>query len=100
MKNDTQISIENDAHVDAHDQVREFASTLLAQVADPQKIAEALAYIAVEMSLQLAENKLCVMPILMNSMSQAAYAYELEKEKQNNGEVQPDGCEQPNVILH
>ena len=100
MEKDSPIEIEDVAHVNARDQVREFVTNLLHQGLGPQKIAEAMAYSAVEMSLQLADNKLCVVPILMASMSQAANAYAAYQAGQKNAEIQVDLCEATNATFH
>jgi hypothetical protein len=102
MEKDSQIGLEEAAQASAHDQVREFVTSLLEQGMAPQQIAEELTYTAVEMSLQLVENKICVVPILMNSMSRAAQAYATYQEGKSNTdiEIEVDFCEIPNTTFH
>jgi len=102
MEKDSQIGLEEAAQASAHDQVSEFVTSLLEQGMAPQQIAEELTYTAVEMSLQLVENKICVVPILMNSMSRAAHAYvTYQKGKSNTDiEIEVDFCEIPNTTFH
>ena len=104
MEKDSQIGLEEAAQASAHDQVREFVTSLLEQGMAPQQIAEELTYTAVEMSLQLVENKICVVPILMNSMSQAAHAYAIDQDGQSNAvpnpEIEVGLCEATNITFH
>jgi hypothetical protein len=100
MEKDSQIELEDVAQATVHDQVREFMTNLLQQGIGPQQIAEALTYSAVEMSLQLADNKLCVVPILMGSMSQAAHAYATHQSEQNKAEIVVDLCDLKNATFH
>jgi hypothetical protein len=100
MKKDSQIELEDVAQATARDQVREFVTNLLKQGLSPQQIAEAMTYSAVEMSLQLADNKLCVVPILMISMSQAAHAYAAYQAEQKNAEIEVDLSETTNETFH
>ena len=100
MEKDSQIELEDDAQATARDQVREFVTSLLQQGLGPQQIAEAMTYSAVEMSLQLAGNKLCVVPILMISMSQAAHAYAAYQAEQSNAEIEVDLSETTNETFH
>jgi hypothetical protein len=100
MEKDSQIELEEVAQATARDQVREFVTSLLQQGLGPQQIAEAMTYSAVEMSLQLAGNKLCVVPILLDSMSQAAHAYAAYAAEQQNAEIEVDLCEATNATFH
>ena len=100
MDKGSQVELEDGAQSAARDQVREFISGLLQQGMNPQRVAEELSYTAVEMSLQLADNKLCVMPILMSSMAQAAQAFGAYQADQKNVEVQVDPCEATNATFH
>ena len=100
MEKDSQIELEDVAQTTARDQVREFVTSLLQQGLGPQQIAEAMTYSAVEMSLQLAGNKLCVVPILLDSMSQAAHAHAAYVAEQNNSEIEVDLCEATNATFH
>lgn len=90
MEKDSQIGLEEVAQANPRDQVREFVTSLLEQGMPPQQIAEELTYSAVEMSLQLAENKLSVVPILMNSMTRAAHAYAIDHGGQSNAAPNPE----------
>lgn len=100
MEKDAPIEIEDVAHVTARDQVREFVTNLLQQGLGPQQIAEEMTYSAVEMSLQLADNKICVVPILMASMSQAANAYAASQAEQKNAEIEIDLRAATNATFH
>ncbi len=100
MEKDSQVELENVAQATARDQVREFVTSLLQQGLGPQQIAEAMTYSAVEMSLQLAGNKLCVVPILLDSMSQAAHAHAAYEAEQQNAEIEVDLCEVSNATFH
>lgn len=100
MEKNSQIELEDVAQATVHDQVREFMTNLLQQGIGPQQIAEALTYSAVEMSLQLAGNKLCVVPILMGSMSSAAQAYVAHQSEQSKAEIEVDLCELENATFH
>ena len=100
MEKDSQIELEDAAQAIARDQVREFVANLLLQGLSPQQISELMTYSAVEMSLQLADNKLCVVPILMESMSQAARDYAIFQAAQSNAEIQVDLCEKTNATFH
>ena len=75
-------------------------TNLLQQGIGPQQIAEALTYSAVEMSLQLADNKLCVVPILMDSMSRATRTYLAYQAEQNNAEIRGYLTEATNSTFH
>ena len=104
MEKDSRIGLEKVALANARDQVREFVTSLLEQGMVPQQIAEEMTYSAVEMSLQLAENKLCVVPILMNSMTRAAHAYAIDQDGQSNPapdpEIEVGICEATNITFH
>lgn len=100
MDKNSQVELEDVVQTAARDQVREFVTNLLQQGLSPQQIAEEMTYSAVEMSLQLADNKLCVVPILMASMSQAANAYAAYLAGQKNAEIQVDLCEATNATFH
>lgn len=100
MDKDSQVELEDVVQTAARDQVREFVTSLLQQGMNPQQVAEELTYTAVEMSLQLANNKLCVMPILMSSMSQAAQAFGAYQAEQKNAEIQIDPCDATNATFH
>jgi hypothetical protein len=100
MEKDSQIELEDAAQAIARDQVREFVANLLLQGLSPQQISESMTYSAVEMSLQLADNKLCVVPILMESMSQAARDYAIFQATQSNAEIQVDLCEKTKATFH
>ena len=56
--------------------VRDLAVDLLEQETRAQEVSEALVFIAVEMSLHIADNKVRVLPILLQAMVDAARANE------------------------
>ena len=100
MEKDSHVELEDVAQTTTRDQVREFITSLLQQGMNPQQVAEELTFTAVEMSLQLAGNKLCVVPILLNSMSQAAHAHAAYEAEQKNAEIEVDLCEATNATFH
>ncbi len=100
MEKNSLVDLDDVAQATARDQVRKFVTNLLQQGLGPQQIAEAMTYSAVEMSLQLAGNKLCVVPILLDSMSQAAHAHAAYVAEQNNSEIEVDLCEATNATFH
>lgn len=100
MQKNSRIVLEDVAEATTRDLVREFINSLLKQGMDPQKVAEELTYTAVEMSLQLAGNKLCVVPILMTSMSQAAHDFSTYQAEQQNSKIEEVLCEATNVTFH
>jgi hypothetical protein len=104
MEKDSRVGLEEVAQANARDQVREFVTSLLEQGMVPQQIAEEMTYSAVEMSLQLAENKLSVVPILMNSMTRAAHAYAIDQDGQSKAVPNPDIevglCVATNITYH
>lgn len=100
MGKNSQIELEGVANATTHDQVREFMTNLLQQGIGPQQIAEALTYSAVEMSLQLADNKLFVLPILMDSMFQAAHAHAAHQSEHSKAEIVVDLCNFKNATFH
>jgi hypothetical protein len=100
MDKNSQVELEDVVQTAARDQVREFVTNLLQQGLSPQQIAEEMTYSAVEMSLQLADNKLCVVPILMASMSSAAQTYVAHQSEQSKAEIEVDLCELKNATFH
>ena len=100
MGKNTPQDFEGTAQASPRDQVRDLVSNLLQHGKAPQEIAEMLTYTAVEMSLHLAENKLCVLPILMSSMTQAAHAYAVHLAEQNKAELEVELCESTNATFH
>jgi hypothetical protein len=100
MKNRTETNIQGQTESTTFEQVREFVTGLLQQGNSPQEVAQSLTYTAVEMSLQLAENKLSVLPILMDSMARAAHAYEASNEQQIDHEVMFESCDLQNATIH
>ena len=100
MKNITETDIQGQTESTTFEQVREFVTGLLQQGITPQEVAQSLTYTAVEMSLQLAENKLSVVPILMDSMTRAAHAYETYNEQQSDDEVALESCDLLNATIH
>ncbi len=100
MEKNSLVDLDDVAQATARDQVRKFVTNLLQQGLGPQQIAEAMTYSAVEMSLQLAGNKLCVVPILLDSMSQAAHAHAAYEAEQQNAEIEVDLCEVSNATFH
>ncbi len=79
MANTLAPNFEDEAQESTRDCVRDFAAELLRQGNTPQEVGEEMAYIAVEMSLHLAHNKQCVVPILMSCMARAALDFETSK---------------------
>ena len=75
MKKDLLIEIQATSQDSVREQVREFVAATLGKGALPQTISEELVYIAAEMSLHIADNKLCVIPILLESLTQAAHDF-------------------------
>lgn len=100
MKNCTETDIKSNAESTTFEQVREFVTGLLQLGIPPQEIAQSLTYTAVEMSMQLAENKLSVLPILMDSMTRAAHAFETFNGQQINNEIALESCEILNETIH
>jgi len=100
MKNCTETDIKSNTESTTFEQVREFVAGLLQLGIPPQEIAQSLTYTAVEMSMQLAENKLSVLPILMDSMTSAAHAFETFNEQQINNEIALESCEILNATIH
>lgn len=100
MEKDSPLDFEDVAQATARDQIRELVCNLLQHGKAPQEIAETLTYTAVEMSLHLAENKLCVVPTLMGSMTQAAHAYAAHLAEQNKAEIHDELCEATNATFH
>ncbi len=100
MQKDSQIELDEVAEATTRDQVREFITGLLQQGVNPQHVAEELTYTAVEMSLQLAGNKLSVVPILMTSMSQAAQDFSAFHAEQLNSLNEEIHCEATTATFH
>ena len=75
MKKDLLIEIQATSQDSVREQVREFVAATLGKGALPQTISEELVYIAAEMSLHIADNKLCVIPILLESMTRSAHDF-------------------------
>jgi hypothetical protein len=100
MKNITETDIQGQTESKTFEKVREFVAGLLQQGITPQEVAQSMTYTAVEMSLQLAENKLRVLPILMESMTQAAHAHETYNEQQGDDELALESCDLLNATIH
>lgn len=100
MQKDSRIELKDVADATTRDQVREFITSLLQQGMNPQQVAEELTYTAVEMSLQLAGNKLCVVPILMTAMSQAAHDFSAYQAEQHNSQTEDALREATDATFH
>lgn len=75
MTKDLLIDIKENNQNSIRERVREFVANALRTGAMPQAISEELVYIATEMSLHIADNKLCVIPILLESMTRSAHDF-------------------------
>ena len=98
MKKDLLIEIQATSQDSVREQVREFVAATLGKGALPQTISEELVYIAAEMSLHIADNKLCVVPILLESLTRAAHDFVTHNHKEDQESEQFDfeeiNCEQ------
>lgn len=79
MTKDLLIQIKENNQDNVREHVRDFVAEALRKGALPQAISEELVYIAAEMSLHIADNKLCVIPILLESMTRAAHDFVSQK---------------------
>lgn len=88
MKKDLLLDIQATSQDGIREQVRDFVAAALGKGASPQTVSEELVYIAAEMSLHIAENKLCVIPILLESLTQAAHDFvtHMKTEKKESDE--------------
>ena len=71
MKTNPQALAIEDQEQQIYESTIEHIKTLLSEGYEPQKIAEELVFIAVDISLQLSNQKESVFPILLGSMLQA-----------------------------
>ena len=98
MKKDLLIQIKDNNQESIREQVRDFVAAALRDGALPQAISEELVYIAAEMSLHIADNKLCVVPILLESLTRAAHDFVTHNHKEDQESEQFDleeiNCEQ------
>ena len=97
MKKDLLIKIKENNQDSVREQVRDFVAASLRKGALPQAISEELVYIAAEMSLHIADNKLCVIPILLESMTRAAHDFvtqtKTEEQKVEQFDFNDASCE-------
>ena len=100
MKKDLLIEIQATSQDSVREQVRKFVAATLGKGALPQTISEELVYIAAEMSLHIADNKLCVIPILLESLTQAAHDFVTQKKTEEGESDQFDFADVDSELIH
>lgn len=100
MKKDLLIDIKETSQESIREQVREFVAANLRNGVLPQAISEELVYIAAEMSLHIADNKLSVIPVLLEAMTSAAHDFGLHMVSEKTKEDEFEDTDHLTEVLH